>query len=356
MVKIKGSKTGDIINAKFQGQAKSFFPSLKQTKIVVLLSIIGNEFCSKKYLESIIKTSTSNFGFTTFLIADEVYWNNLCNNFSKEEEIQTKKIARNLGIDYFNKNLEAFISQLKLEDNIYNKLSTLEIDEKLNIINDAAKQQANFEIVFWSDWLKKCPEYEYKHKIISSCFNSDASLKKSIEKTALNFANRHQDENNSKDLLFQRSSAYLIEESPAVIWIAASLGYNFIAYPGEIIKPFKTAQDFFIKDSEQIDRNDYCIYTEEPKLLANWLEITFHRSHNKKLSLSNKLHENNELMSSNHIISELMNGITKGIFSLEIDNKTKTKLLVDIIFEYQNRHENVEHNLFNNLLEKLQIN
>lgn len=282
MAKVKGSKTGKMINAKFQGCSKSLFPTLKKTKTVILLSIIGNEFCTGEYLKAIINTAMSSFGFTTFLIADEVYWSNLCKNFSCEEETSFRNKSHQLGIDFFKQNLETFLSQLKIDKKLANEINNLEIKEKIVAINKIAKSQANFEIVFWRDWLNKCPEYNNKYEKISSCFSTDTLLSKSVEKTANNFANRHQNEIDSFELLLKRSSRYLIEESAGVIWVAASLGYNFVAYPGEMIKPFKTAKEFFIKDVEQNNVNSLYVNSEDPNLLANWLEITFHRCHEKK--------------------------------------------------------------------------
>ena len=66
-------------------------------------------------------------------------------------------------------------------------------------------------------------------------------------------------------------------------------------------------------------------------------------------------------MSGEINISELMSGVTKGIFSLDMDHKTKTQILVDIILEYQyrnnvlsiNNSKNLKEIDFNTLLKEL---
>ena len=66
-------------------------------------------------------------------------------------------------------------------------------------------------------------------------------------------------------------------------------------------------------------------------------------------------------MSGEINISELMSGVTEGIFSLDMDHKTKTQILVDIILEYQyrnnvlsiNNSKNLKEIDFNTLLKEL---
>ncbi|AHE67855.1 hypothetical protein [Legionella oakridgensis] len=340
MAKVRGSKDGKIIKASFKGQAKSLFPTLKQTKLLVLLSIIGNEFCSGNYLRSIIQTATFTHEFTTFLIADEVYWHNLRRDFSKEEELALKRKAIEMGADYFERNLEHFLFPLGITKEAFNEQhADKSIHKKLSILNDLAMKHSNYEVILWNDWLNKNHEFQSIKKPLIDLFEKEKSLKKSIEQMASNFASRHQTDDKPYDLLMKRSCSYLVEETPGVIWIAASLGYHFIGYPGEMIKPFKAAKEYFIRETDDLAVNEFGIYVDEPKLLVNWLEITFQRCREKQEKSS---------IAEDHaysITSEILKGVTQGIFSLEIDSVSKVKMLVDVIEEYQSRKANVLENV-----------
>lgn len=345
MVKVRGSKDGKIINSRFIGQSKSLFPNLKDTKILILLSVIGNEFCTGDYLKSIIKTAISTHQFATFLIADKVYWHNLRRDFSQEEEVAFKRKAVELGADYFERNIEAFLSPLnivkdKFTEQHHNKTS----QQKVKTINELAKIHSNFEIMFWEDWLNKNPSYQEFQFTIMSLFDTEKTLKNSVEEMASNFAKRHETEVKSYELLLKRSQGYLIEESPGVIWVAASLNYHFIAYPGEMIKPFKAAKEFFIKKKSNIYSNKFIILSENPERLINWLEVTFQRSHEDTLlefkSEATRVNPTvNNLASLQTSLSEIIKGITEGLFALEIEKQEKIKILVDIIEEYQTRNK-----------------
>ena len=350
MAKVRGSKNGNIISSRFKGEAKSLFPTLKQTKALVLLSVIGNEFCAGEYLQSMIETATSSHEFTTFLIADEVYWHNLRRDFSKEEELVLKRKAIELGEEYFERNLEQFLLPLCITKEEFNaQHEDKPTNKRVAILNGMANKKSNFEILFWKDWLNKNPNYQNLKKSITAQFDIVPSLVKSVEQMANNFAKRHHTNDKPYDLIIKRSHGYLIEESSAVVWIAASLGYNFIAYPGEMIKPFKAAKEFFIKEkNESSNKNDsseigFFIQADEPRLLVNWLEVTFQRTHEKQSTDSStytiaQLNQTkSELEKNKSTTSEMLKGITEGIFSLEIDTESKIKLLVDIMEEYKAR-------------------
>ena len=340
MAKIRGSKNGKIITARFNGHAKSLFPTMKQTKALVLLSIIGNEFCTTDYLKSIIDEALKTHDFTTFLIADEVYWHNLRQKFSKDEEVLLKEKAMDLGAAYIEDHLGYFLSILGADITQFNaqhaKKSTA---ENMSIVNEIAKKHANFEIVCWRDWLDKSPSFHEKKETIMALYDTEELLKKSVEQTANNFSKRcHQSTNEPIELLHQRSKGYLIEESSAVMWIAASLGYHFIVYPGEMIKPFKTTKEFFIKDGDSsASDHEVSVKSVNSHLLVNWLEVSFQRSHEfcsstPKASLEQIFSETNPIE-----ISSMMKGVTEGIFSLVVDNETKVNLLVDIFTKCTNR-------------------
>lgn len=335
MVKVKGSKAGNIVTAHFEGKSKSLYPSLKNTKALVLLSIVGNEFCTGEYLKAIIEKACSTHEFTTFLIADEVYWHNLRQDFSKNEEEVLRKQSSELGQEYFEKNLSSFLSPLSISAAEFDKQELKQFPlDKMGCLNKIAKEESNFEVVYWSDWLKKSDEFISKKNELQARFYTENELIDSIDETASNFARRHQTEKNSYDLLIKRSKGYLIEETPGVIWLSALLGYHFIVYPGELIKPFKKAKEYFIKSkTEEVGHLN--IVSKNPELLANWLEVSFKRTHSKT---PQKSHENNSSHHPNMPINQfdekivaMMKGVTEGIFSQDLNNDEKIDYLSKII-------------------------
>ncbi|WP_133129792.1 hypothetical protein [Legionella yabuuchiae] len=337
MVKIKGSKNGGIVTAHFDGKSKSLYPSLKNTKALVLLSITGNEFCAGEYLKAIVEKACLTHEFTTFLIADEVFWHNLRVDFSSREEEELRKQASELGQAYFEENLSSFLSPLGISPAQFDEQELKQFPlDKMICLNKLAKEKSNFEVVNWSSWLNKSKKFLLKQDEIQSFFFTEDTLMDSVEDTASNFARRHATETSTKDLLLKRSKGYLIEETPGVIWVAASLGYNFIIYPGEMIKPFKKAKDFFVKSqSKQNEIESLSIHSKKPELLVNWLEVSFKRTHNTSSKNNNINHLNNNINKpTNQIDGDLlaiMKGVTEGIFSQSMGNDEKIECLSKII-------------------------
>ncbi len=305
MVKVKGSKEGSILSACFNGKSKSLFPTLKNTKSLVLLSITGNPYCQKEYLKAIINKACSSHEFTTFLIADEVHWHNLQENVDNDESSKLKQQAQEMGMVYLDNNLECFLDVLNITSNEFDEINQIKNSkEKLLSLNNIARQKSNFEVVTWSGWLSKSVKFNDIKNDMESLFDCDETLKKSLDSTAENFALRHQDNKNLFKLLYQRSKGYLIEESCAVMWIAISLGYNFITYPGDFIKPFRAIKEYLLDNLN----SNYYIETKNPQLLANWLNVSFKRSHASKslnVTATPKADDN---------LSSLIKGITEGIF------------------------------------------
>ena len=298
MPKVKGR--GELVTASFDGKAKSYFPSLKGTKDLVLLSIAGNEFCTGEYLEATVKQAVATHqdnpeGKTTFLIADEIYWHNLKKfESSSEDEIkQLKEQAIALGNSYFEKNLSAFLTPLRMTVDSFNKeYVDKTVDEKIKIINQlASKEGLNFEIMRWQTWSNQ-NDYAKKITAIKPLYATVEGLKAAVDESVEDFAKRHSKNSNEEEgsLWRFRSRDYLMEESPSIMWIAASLGYNFIIYPGAELAPFKATKEYFVVKNhipyvsngrnivEQCAHNQFCIHVADPSRLVNWLDINFKRS------------------------------------------------------------------------------
>lgn len=281
MKRVKGPKEGTIVEASFDGKSKQEFPHLRTTKDLVLLSIAGNEFCSGVYLSAIIKRSLTDHSFTTFLVADKLYWHNLR---SLDDSVQSKpqlvQQALEYGNSYIADNLPVFLGVLGLSvEQFNNQYQYNDMREAIGIINKLAlEKNLHFEVLTWDTWLQKGGYDENTQNRLEAFYESNETLKKSIEEEAASYFKRQSNESN-KELTLFRSKAYLKEESPAIVWVAAKLGYNFIVYPGEMPKPFESSRQFFVTDRSNTEAGDWLVVHENPKQLANWLEICFTRSY-----------------------------------------------------------------------------
>lgn len=294
MTKVKGC--GPILKASFDGKSKIFFPSLKAnqscagTKDLVLLSIIGNEYCQGDYLESIVENALATHEVTTFLVADEIYWHNLklSDNPPPDMVDELKERATALGSDYIEKQLAHFLKPMKIDPKIFNEnYKCKTIDEKIAIINDLARD-FKFGILRWKDWVAQAPEsFKARQHALLDLYSTNVELQKSVHEQAINFARRHTANDLSQfDLFYVRSQGYLQEESLNIIWLSANLQYNFIVYPGEMPKPFAATKDYFINNREMASPEDMMlIQVNNSKLLVNWLEVNFTRRPEQKKTI-----------------------------------------------------------------------
>ncbi|WP_115711484.1 hypothetical protein [Legionella sainthelensi] len=324
MPKVRGPRDGKVITASFDGKEKSLFPSLKTTKDLVLLSIRGNEYCTGEYLGAIVQQAVATHqtpvdhsgakGKATFLIADEIYWHNIKQLISSEPEVERlKQEAITIGDDYFLINLGSFLTPLNMTVEQFNeKYPNQSVNEMITIINQLAEEQGkNFEIVRWKTWVAQNEGQEKINKLMNF-YDSVEGLKESVAKTQNDFVKRH-GKDGDEELWRLRSHDYLTEESPAVMWLAASLGYNFIIYPGEILPPFEATKEFFVVPKhvprisqgknilEECEHNEYSLHTDDPTRLVNWLEVNFKRSHPPKqpvVSVESHTHSVDKSLSS----------------------------------------------------------
>ncbi|MGM9454762.1 hypothetical protein ACTAZI_15670 [Legionella bozemanae] len=309
MPKVRGPKEGKLVTASFdpinkRDNSKSRFPSLKTTKDLVLLSIKGNEFCAGDYLGAIVQQAVATHqtptdftgpkGKTTFLIADEIYWHNLKGKTtSPDEEVILKKNALEEGEKYFESNLAAFLTPLGMTvDEFKSRFPrSASMDEKISIINQLALEQGkNFEIVRWHTWVTQ-RDFDKTLKDILPYYDNVEGLQEAIEDSVIDFVKRHSKDEGDCEVWTERSRGYLREESPSIMLLAAQLGYNFIIYPGAILPPFSATKEYFVVDNhvariekghsikEECTHNKFCLHTENPSLLVNWLEVNFTRSH-----------------------------------------------------------------------------
>ncbi|MBL7525070.1 hypothetical protein [Legionella bononiensis] len=304
MSKVKGPKdsvfSSVIFDGKANGKVKCRFPSLTDTKDLVLLSIKGNEQCEGKYLGALVQyavdthqnkpSGSPSKGKTTFLIADEIYWHNLRSlppETVSEEELKKQALA--MGEAYFKANLDQFLAPLGL-NSIEFSSSTADktVDEQIASINKLALDMGkNFEIMRWHTWISENQAEETIKQMIPLYKTTDG-LRAAIDTDVDSFVQRHKDDTEASQALWKhRSENYLTEENPSVMWLAGRLGYNFIIYPGKILSSFEETKKFFlvkdhkpyIRDGQSISddcaHNSLSTHVPDPDKLVNWLEPTF---------------------------------------------------------------------------------
>ncbi|RUR19026.1 hypothetical protein ELY21_05740 [Legionella sp. km535] len=311
MSKVKGPKdsvfSSVIFDGKANGKAKCRFPSLADTKDLVLLSIRGNELCEGKYLGAMVQyavdmhqnkpNGTLSKGKATFLIADEIYWHNLRSlppETASEEELKNQALI--MGEEYIKANLDQFLTPLEINSTEFNAThGNKTVDEQISVINQLALDMGkNIEIVRWHTWISR-DNAEDQIKQMVPLYKTTDGLKAAIDTDADGFVMRHRDDTAvSQDVWRHRSENYLTEENPAVMWLAGKLGYNFIIYPGKILSSFEETKKFFlvkdhkpfIRDGQSISddcaHNPLSTHVPDPDRLVNWLEPTFINSNTPK--------------------------------------------------------------------------
>ncbi len=262
---------------------------LKQTTNLVCLSITGNPHCVGADLQIIIEQSIKNHGETIFLIGDETHWHNLKGApvVSEEEKAALKEQAIAMGSKYLQDNLPAFLAvveQLHPEFNaagFYTSHADKSPSEHVIILNQLAVDFGiPFQIVRWREWVANGKHaFATKQSEISSLYDSEETLKSCLDKATADFVRRHRKKIAPENvaLFTQRSRDYLREETPAIFWIAAALGIDFVAYPGTAPKLFWATRDYFIAPQGQIEHAQLRIQVKNPELLANWVEINFRK-------------------------------------------------------------------------------
>ena len=269
MPRIKGAKRGEELAAVFKGESlRNFENGLKGTKVILFVSIVGNKYCSGAYLEASIANAIDQHGQTKILLADQVYWNNLVQHETIDITTQQQLMATAIEIadEFIVNNLPHILRPLGIEEvEFRNRSGSLSVVETIN--NLAKEKGVNFEFVRWAEWVNGT---ETKLAEVAKILEDNPEMQMSIEETAKEFASRHSAEANP-DLWILRSNLYLREEVPAVVWLSVTRGYNFIAYPGDVVSPFVIATELLIKYAKELFGED--IFLGQ----ADWLHIHFKR-------------------------------------------------------------------------------
>lgn len=283
--------------AKFSGKGKSVLSKLpasevENTSLLVLLSIKGNRRCTGIELQLMLEKAIQDHKKQIIcLIGDEVYWHNLAepgDSDNPEVTLLRKQEAITLGDQYLQDNLPFFLNALNYHTETF-EFDNLHVDTFDNISGSITEQLDYFhqearrnnipiQIMRWNEWINdRRHDFHLYQSEIMQLYETVPTLKAGIVVSTTDFVNRHKKSCDNPErirLLKQQSEAYLLEESPAIIWIAGKLGFNFLAYPGKMLKSVEASKDFFMKD--------FVIpqFTTAKGELANmpiceWLEVDF---------------------------------------------------------------------------------
>lgn len=278
--KPKGPANGKLF-AKINGKAKRDLANLgiKDTSILILLSIEDNDQCKDEYLLAIAEESIESNVMSYFLVADELYKHNLKGLVNTEQEISALTDQTNdKGTKYLKDILPVFLSVLENRINDFRHSSFItnyqekSVHEQIDAVNRIAyENNVPLKIVTWLEWKEQLDTSEHE-----KLYDSVPVLKDSLDKTMHEFVARRLlkgkiDNTDThfltcpdaeKQLLLEaRSRSYLREESPAIFLIAEKLNIHYIAYPKTITDVFQATKDYF---------NINPIY-------ANWLRIGFRK-------------------------------------------------------------------------------
>lgn len=266
-VNVKGPKNGEFVKAKFVGSALKDRKDLNTASVILLISIKGNKYCTGDSFAASLQHAVKQYGNVTCLIVDTPHWHNLRaeNTTSSDKELQES--ALKLGDEWWSNNENAFVDLLNHGNNnkadLLVKLSVKDISEKINTFNFLAKEKGiNCNVLRWDDWLnlgnchKKIQEAEEEYTTVAALVNG-------IEKTADEFAHRHDE--TKKEM----SKNYLIKECPGIMIIGAERGYDFVAYPGDISSALMATHDRFVKPQKankmQWLRINYKRFNDKPR-------------------------------------------------------------------------------------------
>ena len=196
--------------------------------------------------------------------------------------------AKALGERFFEKNLPYILSALKLDmSQLSPDFSALSMDDKIQYLNSLASNReipslnkneselaCNFSIVRWEQWQSQSSFIENK-LAIENIMQTTPSIKQSIQVAAAKFAERHSNKDKlPKNIWQMRSQFYLRDEAPVIMWLTALNGYDFIAYPGEILTPFEKVQEVFI-GSQNIYGIPESLFIKRDDAAPYWLDIFF---------------------------------------------------------------------------------
>ncbi|KTD36759.1 hypothetical protein Lnau_1743 [Legionella nautarum] len=153
----RGPAAGEMLSAEFRGQDARNLVGLNGIKSLVLLSIEGNEYCDRDYLGATIlstlrstaakeppkisqtelsedkrpvEPATENF--TTFLVADEVYWHNLKTiDIDNEEEARPRALYESREKEYEEEKNESSPSSYSEFSNLTTEARAISADSNL---------------------------------------------------------------------------------------------------------------------------------------------------------------------------------------------------------------------------------
>ncbi len=273
-----------FVNETQNGPIKTLTRTSKnKMRIVMCLSISGNDYCQGEILQSIVAQCTQNYAETLFLIGDETHWHNLKSKFTLEpwEIEQLKADGNTMGTRYLEKNQAAFLNVIKLyhpnfnQDDFYksylinNPACKDRIVEPLNAM--ARHLNIPFQVIRWHEWAAPLSESAAE---IEALYETVDVLKKSLDAEVKTYAATHPAK--TPELQAHQDACsrdYFKTEAPAIIIGAARRGLDGIDYPGKKPKLFRVTRDYFIQPPGEIEHAHLRVQNEKHASLAKLLKF-----------------------------------------------------------------------------------
>jgi hypothetical protein len=110
------------------------------------------------------------------------------------------------------------------------------------------------------------------------------SIMSSRSGTPFSSKNNKKYDQNKLDLIKLRSKDYLLEETPAIFWIAATLKYEFVAYPGKKLPLFEeTRRQLLVAHQDNMPTTQpWMVKVKDPEKMINWVEISIKQTKESK--------------------------------------------------------------------------
>ncbi len=277
-----------------ENRARKAASELKNTTVLLLLSITGNDRCKDIYLQASLEKSLNDHKFVNCLVADQLQWHNKkCLNSNETLDQAFKQQAVNDGDEYLIKNLPYFLSAIENQypnfekNNFLNENSNKHISEQITILNQQTFELGiPFKITRWKDLvseLESDPSHDFPTNLdkIMALYNTPGSeLSKSL-KAAVNYHTKNPDYKDIPvDELFLRmyqSKGYFSEESALITLFVKLIKIDLIAYAGQIPSIFGLVRKVLDALDDPIESNPLNTYAETPEKPKNELKIKFKR-------------------------------------------------------------------------------
>lgn len=224
------------------------FGDLSERKALILISL-DNDDCKQESFKATVEAALAEFNFVTILIADEIYRHNLIEETYYTHTTTTEETRQTQMRKWRQEAIRRGDQWLEMHSPYLNEIIA-KASYRSSSKGEAESANCPLTIVRWRDWLQDTnasAEYQALIQNFTDLYKTIDALKQGLQQSATEFATRRSRNDSDKyDLYFKNAMAYLLEECPAIIWIAAKLNYNAIIYPGKMTEALNRTRKFIL--------------------------------------------------------------------------------------------------------------